>query len=66
VKCPSDSSSVARVSYTGQEEGDLALYSCDEGSDLVGSRVRECVGDGKWSGYSPTCRRKYKNIYQYF
>ena len=32
------------------------LFSCDDGFDLIGSRVRSCEADGKWSGEQPTCK----------
>ena len=35
----------------------IATYQCDEGFDLVGYKMRTCVGDGKssWSGQPPNC-----------
>ncbi|CAI8054234.1 CUB and sushi domain-containing protein 1, partial [Geodia barretti] len=34
----------------------IAVYSCDEGFELVGESTRERTNDSTWSGRSPTCR----------
>ena len=34
----------------------LALYSCDEGYYVYGSRLRECQADHSWSGLPPVCQ----------
>lgn len=33
----------------------VAIYSCDEGFELMGPMVRNCQRDGNWSGSEPTC-----------
>ena len=35
--------------------GARAIYSCDAGYVLAGTRYRKCQGDGYWSGTAPTC-----------
>jgi len=32
------------------------VFSCDAGFDLIGSNVRRCKADGKWSEEQPTCK----------
>ena len=38
--------------------GTITLFSCDAGTDLLGSKIRQCLPNGVWSGYKSTCRRK--------
>ena len=38
--------------------GTKAVYSCDDGFELVGDRKRLCQYDGTWDGEAPTCERK--------
>ena len=33
-----------------------ATFSCDYGLRLVGSKVRKCQANGKWSGEQPVCK----------
>ena len=35
--------------------GTMATYVCDEGFNLVGNMVRECLSDGTFSGIDPVC-----------
>ncbi|KAL7980566.1 hypothetical protein Chor_001720, partial [Crotalus horridus] len=35
--------------------GATAIFSCNSGYTLVGSRVRECMANGLWSGLEVTC-----------
>ena len=51
------------VIVTGQSIGDYATYICDSEFELDlsnGSEVRTCQDDGIWSGYPPTCVRKFR------
>ena len=38
--------------------GTRAVYSCNDGFELVGDRKRLCDYDGTWDGEAPTCERK--------
>ena len=38
--------------------GTKAVYSCNDGFELVGDRKRLCQGDGTWYGEAPTCESK--------
>ena len=49
-----------RVSTTGQRPGSTATYQCKDGFLLVGESTRECLTSGRWSGKTPTCRRRSK------
>ena len=40
----------------------IAVYSCDEGFELVGESTRECMNDSTWSGRSPTCRCEFLSV----
>ena len=44
------------VKTTGSHAGSLALYKCQEGYELYGSRKRRCLSNGYWSGVKPTCK----------
>lgn len=46
------------LELTGTQFGDTATYSCNSGFRLVGSEMRICLGDGRWSGSLPVCTRK--------
>ncbi|TRY90298.1 hypothetical protein DNTS_012376 [Danionella cerebrum] len=35
--------------------GDKVTYSCDRPLTLIGSKVRECLDGGQWSGREPEC-----------
>lgn len=48
------------INYTNSDPshifvGDVILYSCDEGMDLVGPSERYCQRDETWSGAEPEC-----------
>ena len=38
--------------------GSTAVYSCDEGFDLVGEAMRTCMNNSQWSGEAPQCMRR--------
>lgn len=38
--------------------GATAIFSCNSGYTLVGSRVRECMANGLWSGSEVRCLGK--------
>lgn len=38
--------------------GGELIYECNPGFVLVGNRVRNCEGDGWWSGSSPVCQKE--------
>lgn len=40
----------------GTRVGAKVRYSCDYGYNLVGSVVRTCREDGRWSPAAPTCQ----------
>ena len=37
---------------------EIANYSCNVGYELIGDVLRQCQGDGEWSGEEPTCQSK--------
>ena len=43
------------VSAPTTNRGDSAVYSCDTGSNLLGSKTRTCQADGTWNAAEPTC-----------
>ena len=46
------------VVVTGRE----AVYTCNEGYQLVGFATITCHTDGIWSPQQPTCERKFYNL----
>ena len=46
------------VNMTGQDVGDTAFYSCNDGFLLVGSMTTVCQSNGMWSSDPPICLRK--------
>lgn len=48
------------VTFTLTVYNAFAIYSCEEGYDLVPSETfRTCEADGNWSGDDRACQRKY-------
>ena len=43
------------VSAPTRNRGDTAVYSCDTGYNLLGSKTRTCQADGTWNAAEPTC-----------
>jgi len=43
------------VSAPTTNRGDSAVYSCDTGYNLLGSKTRTCQADGTWNAAEPTC-----------
>ena len=48
-----------QVSLTGITFGSKAIYTCNDGFELVGSSVRMCLATGEWMGEAPVCERKH-------
>ena len=64
ARCPTlDPPESGNVSVTGHSIGDTAIYSCNDGYDLVGTPERTCerVADDRagWSGMAPFCQRRF-------
>lgn len=43
-----------------------AIYSCNEGFELMGEEERRCLADDMWSGEAPTCVEEGECLYQTF
>ena len=43
------------VDVSGNQPGDTAVYSCNDGFTLDEVDTRTCGQDGQWSGSEPTC-----------
>ena len=43
------------VCYSGVIPGSLAVYICNFSYHLEGPSLRECQGNGNWSGFVPQC-----------
>ena len=43
----------------GTSLGQIAIYSCNTGYNLVGNSTRTCQAIGNWSGSAPTCQGVY-------
>ena len=54
-----DNGDVDVVSYTF---GSQVTYTCFHGYVLEGEAVSECLPNGRWSGETPYCRSKVKNL----
>lgn len=54
-----DSPTNGTVRVTGTRFGSTATYTCSPGYVLTnGNKIRECGGNGEWSGTAPSCVRK--------
>ena len=40
--------------------GDIVIFACANGFELVGSPNLVCQSDGEWTGEEPTCKREYQ------
>ncbi len=40
----------------------VATYTCVTGYTLPGGSTRTCRSDGVWSGFAPTCQRKWNGL----
>ena len=60
VTCPNlENPGNGTVDVSGNQPGDTAVYSCDDGFTLDGVDTRTCGENGQWSGSEPTCVGKY-------
>jgi hypothetical protein len=56
LKCPAlTNPSNGSVSAPTRNRGETAVYSCDTGYRLTGSKTRTCQADGTWNLTDPTC-----------
>ena len=46
-----------RVMWTGLTDGSVAIYTCNNGYQEIGERLRTCLSNLMWSGEEPTCTR---------
>ena len=60
VQCPSLSApNNGNVTFTNNLAfGSLATYSCKEGYEVNGARIRICLSTGDWTSIAPTCPRE--------
>ena len=47
-------------------EGNVAVYTCNDGFSLNGGSRSVCQSTGVWNGTAPTCQRTYSYIQQTF
>ena len=46
-----------QVHLTGRHFNDRAVYTCDDGYQIVGLEQVICNSNGKWSGTQPSCKQ---------
>ena len=44
------------VTVSGFTTGDTAVYSCEDGFELVRDSMRTCMSNSQWSGQAPNCQ----------
>ena len=49
------------VHLTGRHFNDRAVYTCDDGYQIVGLDQVLCNSNGQWSGEQPTCKQSAYN-----
>ena len=49
-----------RVNVSSYYVDGVATYYCMPRYELIGSSIRTCETNGKWSGNQPSCQREYK------
>lgn len=50
-----------QVHLTGRHFNDRAVYTCDDGYQIVGLEQVICNSDGQWSGAQPSCKQASTN-----
>ena len=53
--CPADLSAPTNGAVTVNGHR-TAVYSCEEGFELVGDVMRTCTSNSQWSGEAPVCQ----------
>ena len=43
------------VTWTSLSPGGVATYTCNDGYELVGESMRNCLSDGMWDNFPPIC-----------
>ena len=44
------------VTENGFTTGHTAVYSCEDGFELVGDMTRVCMNNSEWTGQTPSCQ----------
>ena len=63
TNCQSSPSANGAVRWTGLTTGSNAIYTCNNGYQLIGERIRTCLSNRMWSGQEPTCILGIKNAF---
>ena len=50
------------VTTNGKALGAKAVYQCDPGFEVVGTKTRTCNSPGVWNGTAPECQRPGKGL----
>ena len=59
LDAPANGGLMYSSTYPLRAHGTTVTYSCNEGFDLVGDRVRECQINASWTGSEPQCQSKF-------
>ena len=59
---PTPTNGVIFYSDTILGDGTVATYTCDTGYTLNGGSTRTCGSNGMWSGFAPSCQRKWNGL----
>lgn len=59
VRCPYlDTPVNGNKTQTGDSEGAIAVFTCDQGYSMFGTAKRVCQADNTWSGADVMCAKK--------
>ena len=48
-----------RMTCSGLVTNETCSFICDDGYEILGSKIRTCLNSSKWDGQTTVCKGKY-------
>ena len=52
-----------RMTCSGLVTNETCSFMCDDGYEILGSKIRTCLNSSKWDGQPTVCKGKYNMSY---